>query len=50
MKICYICEHKIMSEHIQEDDLSAEDDPRLEDDNELECTCTCHSIPNLILR
>jgi len=39
-----------MSETSQEDDLSAEDDPRLEDYNELECSCTCHSIPNLILR
>jgi hypothetical protein len=51
MKICYLCEHKIVAEHMQEDDLSAEDDPRLEeDDNELKCICTCHSTPNLILR
>ncbi|HYL67411.1 MAG TPA: hypothetical protein VEU72_09730 [Nitrosopumilaceae archaeon] len=48
MWICYLCEHKIMVEHGQKDDLSAEDDPRLEDDNELECICTCHSTPNLI--
>ena len=50
MRICYLCEHKIMVEHNQEDDLSTEDDPRLDDNNKLECICTCHSTPNLILR
>jgi hypothetical protein len=45
MKVCYICEHKIMAEHIPEDDLRLE-----EDYNYFECTCTCHSIPNLVLR
>ena len=50
MIVGYLCEYKIVLEHSQEDDLSAEDDPRLEDDNELECTCTCNSLHNLILK
>ena len=51
MRICYLCEHEIMIEHNDENDLNAEGDPRLEDgDNELECTCTCHSTLNLILQ
>ncbi len=38
MMICYICEHKISSEHKHGADLDA-DNIKCED---LECLCTCH--------